>query len=268
MKPISDTAFYCCGVRMQDAARAKPICGDNFAKAFMDERGRAILEKFKDEKFPNLSSAARHRIIDDILRDWLREEPRLTVVIIGAGFDSRAFRLAGGNWLELDEPQVIDYKNARLPATGAPNPLARIPIDFATEKLEAKLAPFAGREPVAVVVEGVFVYLDEGTTVELLRTLQRLFPKHWLVCDLMTRRFLEKYGRTFRARIGELSASFAALRDAPAAFFLANGYRMQSACSIVLNALRAIGVPLPYWLARTLLRPMTLGYRVFTFGFG
>ncbi len=268
MKPISYTAFYCCGVRMQDAAREKPICGDNFAKAFMDERGLAILAKFKDEKFPNLSSAARHRIIDDILRDWLREEPGLTIVIIGAGFDSRAFRLGGGNWVELDEPQVIDYKNARLPAAGAPNPLARVPIDFGTEKLEAKLRPYAVREPVAVIIEGVLMYLDEGTTAALLRALQRLWPRHRLVCDLMTRRFLEKYGRTFRARITELGASFAILRDAPAELFLANGYRVLSAHSIVLTALRAVGVPLPEFLARTLLRPMTLGYRIFAFGFG
>jgi hypothetical protein len=32
MKPISQTAFYCCGVRMQDAESEKPVCGDVFAR--------------------------------------------------------------------------------------------------------------------------------------------------------------------------------------------------------------------------------------------
>lgn len=268
MKPISNTAFYCCGVRMQDAARPKPICGDNFAKAFMDERGLAILEKFKDEKYPSISSAVRHRIIDDMLRAWLGEDPRLTVIIIGAGFDSRAFRLPGGSWIEVDEPQVIEYKNARLAAAAAPNPLTRIPIDFANESLEAKLAPYAGRDPVAIVIEGVFMYLADDTTVDLLRSLQRLFPRHRLVCDLMTRRFFEKYSRTLYERIQELGASFAKLRDAPAELFIANGYRILTARSIVAAALRFTGVPIPEFLAKTLLRRMTLGYRIFAFEFG
>jgi len=268
MKPISNTAFYCCGVRMEDAERPKPICGDDFAKTFMDERGLAILEKFKDEKLPNISNAARHRIIDDALRAWLGEDPNLCVILIGAGFDSRAFRLKGGSWIEVDEPQVIEYKNARLAAARAPNPLTRIPVDFANESLEAKLRPYAGRHPVAIVIEGVFMYLDDGTTVELLRSLQRLFPRHRLVCDLMTRSFFEKYSRTLYKRIQELGASFATLRDAPAQLFVANGYRLLAARSIVQTALRLLGFPIPHVLARTVLRRMMLGYRIFEFGFG
>jgi len=70
MKPISKTAFYCCGVRMQDAKRDKPVCGDTYAKVFMNEQGLQILEAFKDETRPNISNVGRHRIIDDLLRKW------------------------------------------------------------------------------------------------------------------------------------------------------------------------------------------------------
>ena len=38
VKPISNTAFYCCGIRMRDAETPHPICGDRFAK--LDERSR------------------------------------------------------------------------------------------------------------------------------------------------------------------------------------------------------------------------------------
>ncbi|HKS09983.1 MAG TPA: class I SAM-dependent methyltransferase, partial [Pyrinomonadaceae bacterium] len=162
MKPISQTAFYCCGVRMQDAERDKPICGDVYAKVFMNEDGLRIFEKFKDETGPNSSNVARHRIIDDLLRQELAAHPDLRVVIIGTGFDSRAYRLKGGTWIELDEPQIIAYKNERLPVTDAQNELHRIAIDFSTDSLEDKLSPFAGRGgPVVVVVEGVFMYLEQ-----------------------------------------------------------------------------------------------------------
>jgi len=49
MKPISKTAFYCCGVRMQDAERSTPVCNDTYAKVFMNEDGLNILAVFKDD---------------------------------------------------------------------------------------------------------------------------------------------------------------------------------------------------------------------------
>jgi O-methyltransferase involved in polyketide biosynthesis len=104
MKPISRTAFYCCGVRMRDAERIDPVCGDGYAKAFMNSEGLQILEAFREETKPNASNVARHRIIDDLLREELLADRQLCVVIIGAGFDSRAYRLKGGTWVELDEP--------------------------------------------------------------------------------------------------------------------------------------------------------------------
>ena len=196
MKPISKTAFYCCGVRMQDAEREKPVCGDTYAKVFMNEQGLQILETFKDEVRPNMSNVARHRLIDDLLREELLANPNLTVVIIGAGFDTRAFRLKGGTWIELDEPQVITYKEERLPAANSDNELQRISIDFATDSLEQKLAAFSGRSPVTVVIEGVLMYLEEATIGKLLETLNHLFPRHKLICDLMTREFLDKNAGT------------------------------------------------------------------------
>jgi len=75
MKPISNTAFYCCGVRMQDAENEKSVCLDIYAKDFMDERGLEILSAFKAEKNPNAGNAARHRIIDDIISAELVNNP-------------------------------------------------------------------------------------------------------------------------------------------------------------------------------------------------
>ncbi|MGZ5012031.1 MAG: hypothetical protein ACXV74_13830 [Methylobacter sp.] len=68
MKPISNTAFYCCEVRMQDAENEKSVCQDIYAEKFMDERGMEILSAFKTEKNPNAGNVARHRIIDDYIR--------------------------------------------------------------------------------------------------------------------------------------------------------------------------------------------------------
>lgn len=115
---------------MQDAEKEKSVCQDIYAKDFMDARGLDILTAFQSEKNPNAGNVTRHRIIDDIIRAELLNNPDLQVILIGADFDSRAYRLTGGRWIELDKPQIISYKNERLPIEGCKNKLQRIPIDF------------------------------------------------------------------------------------------------------------------------------------------
>jgi methyltransferase (TIGR00027 family) len=265
MKPISQTAFYCCGVRMRDAELERPVCGDTYAKVFMNEDGTRILDKFKDEMGPNTSNVARHRIIDDLLREELVKHPNLCVVIIGAGFDSRAFRLQGGTWVELDEPQVIAYKNERLPASQSPNELERIPIDFSTESIEEKLWSYAGRSPVVVVIEGVFMYLEEETIKQLLQTLRRVFPHHKLICDLMTRVFFQKYGRTIHEKITGMGASFKFTADNPEALFLQSGYRRSGWFSMVEKAFEFGSKKIPKIVLRTFLPKLIKGYAIYVF---
>jgi methyltransferase (TIGR00027 family) len=265
MKPISKTAFYCCGIRMQDAERRDPVCGDIHAKAFMNEDGLGILEAFRDETNPNASNVARHRIIDDFLRQELLANPGLCVVIIGAGFDSRAYRLKGGTWVELDEPQVIAYKNERLPASNCENELHRIPIDFSTDLLEEKLSSFSGRSPVVVVIEGVFMYLEEAAIRQLLPTLRRLFPGHKLICDLMSRKFFEKYSRTLHEKITGMGTSFKFTVDSPEEVFLENGYRRTGRVSVVEKAVGFGSIKIPRIVLKTLLRTLSSGYAINVF---
>ena len=120
MTPVSKTAFYCTGVRALDARRPRPICGDQYAERFMDDEAWKVFEPFRQFTAPNVSNATRARIIDDLVRERLAATPGLRVILIGAGFDSRAFRLPGGRWLEVDEPAVFAWKEPRLPAAESP----------------------------------------------------------------------------------------------------------------------------------------------------
>jgi methyltransferase (TIGR00027 family) len=264
MKPISATAFYCCGVRMKDAEADKPVCGDQYAKIFMNEEGMRIYEAFKDEVETNAGIAARHRIIDDLLRQELSADPNLRIVLIGAGFDTRAYRLKGGKWAELDEPQIIAYKNERLPIAECNNELQRIPVDFSTDSLEQKLLQFSTDNPVVVVIEGVFIYLREDVIERLLNTLRLLFGNHKMICDLMTRKFFEKYGRTLHEKIVQMGASFIVM-DAPHTIFIDSGYRLAEKISIVLRAIELRSIRIPTSLFRLFFRTLSNGYSVHVF---
>jgi methyltransferase (TIGR00027 family) len=243
MKPISQTAFYCCGIRMLDAQSRRPVCGDTYAEKFMDERGRAILRQFNRERAPNIGNVARHRFIDDWLRERIAANPKQRVILIGAGFDSRAFRLKGGRWLEFDEPALIEYKNLHLPQAQCSNELQRVAIDFTSDSLAEKLAPFADNEPVIFVIEGVTMYLPEGALLGTLTTLKRLFPRHAVIADLMTKRFIDKFGRGTKRIIASMGAHLIPPDD-PAVPFRQAGYQQTSNDAIVLMGMRYQGLRL------------------------
>jgi methyltransferase (TIGR00027 family) len=237
MNPVSDTAFLTCGARAEDAAKARPICGDSYASLFMTEHGKQVFEKFGDDDRPLASLVARHRLIDDLLRARIAANGATSVVIIGAGFDTRAFRLGGGNWTEIDEPQVIDLKNRTLPAERAGHPLQRIAIDFSNEALAAKLPSVAPGSPVVVVMEGIFIYLSEEQIAANLRALRQAYPGHTLICDLNTRRFMERHGQNLTRQIEALGATLKYIVDDPSALFVQHGYRLVNKFSIIEKTL-------------------------------
>ncbi len=263
---------------MEDAESSRPVCGDTYARLFMNEEGLRILGAFKEDVRPKAGNVTRHRIVDDLLRRELALDPRLLVVLVGAGFDSRAYRLRGGTWVELDEPQVIAYKDERLPASDCPNALHRVAIDFSSESVEEKLAPFARLERVLVVVEGVLVYLEQAQIRELFRCLRSAFPRHKLICDLMTRKFLEKYARPTHEKIARLGATFKYAVDRPEEIFRRDGYRLGDRISIVARSIqlgamerpvdRRAQKAIPRFVARLLFRTALTGYSICEFELG
>lgn len=265
MEPVSRTAFYCCGIRMADAESPEPVCGDRFARWLMDENGLKVFAPFRRFRNPNGSNVTRHRMIDDLLREALREDAERLVVLVGAGFDTRPYRLGAGRWVELDEPAVMAHKNARLPIAQCPRSLTRIPIEFARQSIDEVLAGSAGTANALVVIEGVIMYLEPAALEATLRSLVRLFPGHRLFCDLMTRRFFVRYSRAIHQEIAGLGASFRGLRDDPTAPFLALGYRHLGSESIVRRARELGAIGIPRWLLATVLRSLVDGYRAHRF---
>ena len=264
--PISRTAYYTLGARAWDASQPRPMCGDSFAGSFMNAEAERIWEQFKEFKRPNACNAARHAIIDEHLSTELAANPKAWVVILGAGFDTRAFRLKGGQWIEVDEPAIIAYKEARLPAASAPNPLTRVSIDFSQESLVDLLAAFAGPEPTHVVIEGVLMYLTHAQRRELLESLRNPFPRHFVYCDLMRQSFFERYSRDLHDQIVTMGTSFIDMSETPEKVFIDAGYKPLASTSIALRAAELGGFGLPPFVIRWFLGTLRRGYCIWKFG--
>lgn len=263
--PVSKTAYYCTGVRMLDAESAHPLVGDTWAARFMDDEGRAFFDEFRGFTIPNASNVVRHHLIDELLRSRLADDPRRRIVLLGAGFDARAFRLNGGEWFEVDEAPIIERKNAVAPASQAANPLTRIAIDFAHESVADTLASVATDAPMTIVMEGVLYYLEPSAVDHTLGTLQQLFPRHELVCDLQSDTFVRRWGRPIISKIGEYGAQWRFHPADPAQHITGLGYRLESATSVALRAAELQRIAMPPFVIRSVLPSLRDGYQVCTF---
>jgi methyltransferase (TIGR00027 family) len=121
------------------------------------------------------SGIARTRWIDDALIAALAKGIR-QVIILGAGFDCRAFRipeLRGGRIFEVDHPQTFATKRAHLAQfiEGEPTNLSFVQIDFNRQSLEEVLrqAGFDPAERSIFLWEGVTNYLTAGAVTSVLR---------------------------------------------------------------------------------------------------
>lgn len=265
MDAVGQTAYYCCGVRAADAASGKPVCGDQYAQRFMTEEGRAAFAPFAGLTTPNASNATRARLIDDLLRARLRDDPRQKIILMGAGFDTRAYRLGGGDWVEFDQPELLARKTSLLPISECPSPLTRVGVDFSHDVLARKLAPFKGTPHALVVLEGVSMYLTPEQQKQTLAALAAAFPGHTLICDLMSARFANRVASSFRAILRGLGTDFAAQRDDPRQTFLEAGYVAEQRLSILGRARELGAVRIPGFLFNTVLRTLRDGYCVHVF---
>ena len=105
------------------------------------------------------------------------------VVILGAGFDTRAYRfeaLRGIPFFEVDHPATQEAKRRRV--ASLPPPLARViwtPVDFERDALEDGLAR-AGHDPAVPTVwiwEGVVMYLADAAVRSSLDAVRRRSAK-------------------------------------------------------------------------------------------
>jgi len=263
--PVARTAFYCCALRAADAACTTPVCGDGFAARFVDEATRRELAPLLSHRGAGSANVVRHRLVDDLIRERLADQPGLRVILIGAGFDTRAFRLPGGRWIEIDDAALLAFKEERLPASSAPQPLERRAVEFERTPALDYLAPLAGDDAALVVIEGVSMYLDDATLGALAAAVRARLPRATLIIDLMTAGFRRHYTHILEWSLARFGARLATRGRPPCELVERAGYRLARSMSIVGRAREAHSLYIPGWLFHGLLRELRDGYAVQVF---
>lgn len=150
------------------------ICYDPFAKRFTPVWLYYLMRFFirsgyAEWRGPGVNGflAARDRYIDDVLQSFLNEGLQ-QLVILGAGYDSRAYRfdLAGVKVFEVDHPATQEDKLVKLKVIFGkiPEQVTYVPVDFNTQTLEQCLLE-CGYDPkrkTLFIWQGVSMYLTSA----------------------------------------------------------------------------------------------------------
>jgi methyltransferase (TIGR00027 family) len=160
---------------------------------------RTLVPRLIDGRWPGVRTAvvARTRLIDDAVAEAMGAGGG-QAVLLGAGFDTRAWRLpglAGVPVFEVDHPATQAAKRRALPAVP---PLVRlVPCDFAADDLGLLLAVAGLRPelPALVLWEGVTNYLDEPAVDRTLRWCAGCAPGSVVIMTYVDRAVLTDPGR-------------------------------------------------------------------------
>jgi len=191
---VGKTALGVARVRAHESQREDRLFDDPYAQAFVDAAPGAFPEEQAVRERPathgplaSLGAAfyahavIRTRFYDDYLTAATAAGIR-QVVLLAAGLDTRAFRLAwpaATRVFELDLPGVLAFKEAVLDARGAVPRCGRVavPADLRGD-WPARLAA-AGLDrtrPAVWLAEGLIIYLTAGEAERLLSEVGYLSP--------------------------------------------------------------------------------------------
>ncbi|WP_431912646.1 class I SAM-dependent methyltransferase [Micromonospora carbonacea] len=182
MLGVSGTARWMTHARAAETLRADRLFADPLAIALLERTEPEVLTRLRENPTPRFDViAVRTRFFDEYLRRASAQPDRRQVVILAAGFDTRAFRL---DWLpdttvyEVDLPEVVDLKESFLAECAPPERSCHrvaIPADL-TKDWTARLraAGFDPERPTAWLVEGLLYYLTEVEAETLVRQIHTL----------------------------------------------------------------------------------------------
>jgi len=181
---VSDTALMVAACRALETARADGLVRDPFAARLAGPRGDAILHGITGWELMCFGIGVRTRFLDDLVIETVAQEGIRVVLSIGAGLDTRPWRLAlppDLRWIEADFPEMVNYKARALAAEEPKCRLERVAADVTAEGQREALFGAADGFPALMITEGLLMYLPGGAVEALAAGAARHGIRRWLL---------------------------------------------------------------------------------------
>ncbi|HMI31424.1 MAG TPA: SAM-dependent methyltransferase [Candidatus Limnocylindrales bacterium] len=229
IRNISDTARWVAVYRARETERPDALFRDPYARRLAGERGEEIAVAMGARSTDDWPFTIRTLLFDSYITEHVRNGCDL-VVNLAAGLDTRPYRMdlpASLRWVEVDLPEIFDYKEEALAGEKPRCSLSRVRLDLANREARCRLFAELGRDAgnALIVTEGLIVYLESQQAAALAEDLAAPAGFRSWIIDLMS----PGLRRMIMRRIGSLlEEARAPLRFSPEEgpdVFLPQGWR-------------------------------------------
>jgi methyltransferase (TIGR00027 family) len=239
IRNISDTARWMAVYRARESERPDAVFTDPFARALAGEVGERIAGSMRDDHM-EWAVVARTHAFDRAVAAEVAAGADL-VVSLAAGLDTRPYRLALPptlRWVEVDLPEILEYKNQVLADATPACHLRRVALDLSNHDARRGLfRDLAGQGTRAIALaEGLLIYLMADEVGALARDLAEApIVDRWVV-DIVSPELMKMLNERAGALVRQAGAPFLfAPADGPA-FFEAHGWQVLGVRSLLKTA--------------------------------
>ena len=170
--PIEESLFLTLCGRALDNRSPHPILADTMAGELVRTLGYDC-DSFHLSASPVINIAHRAKKLDEVARKFVARHPDAVGLDLGAGLDTRAFRIDPPptvDWYDVDYPEVIAARERLLPERAHAHGIAADLTD--PDWLDA----VPGDRPAVIVADGLLAFLTPDDMIALLRRLVGHFP--------------------------------------------------------------------------------------------
>jgi methyltransferase (TIGR00027 family) len=228
VRNVSDTARWVAYFRALETKRPDALFRDPYAERLAGEHGFQIANTLADGNKHEWAWVARTYLFDQFLAREIKEGATL-VINLAAGLDARPYRMELPptlQWVEVDLPEIISYKQEVLANVQPKCRLERISLDLSDGPARRKLfSDLDGRaKRIVVASEGLLIYFTAEEVASLARDLAS--PSHfrnWVI-DLASPGQLRLMQRSTGKQLSEAGAAFKFGPAEGAKFFTPHGW--------------------------------------------
>jgi methyltransferase (TIGR00027 family) len=242
IRNISDTALWSAVFRARENDRPDAVFRDPFARRLAGSRGEQIIEAMPSSKRQTWAWIARTYLFDQFISEQVAQGIDM-VVNLAAGVDARPYRMklpASLKWVEVDLPDLVQYKQEILRDERPVCSLERISLDLSDKAARRELFDRLGRQAQKVLIlsEGLLIYLTEEEVGALAEDLARPASFQRWVLDLASPGLLRILKRHLQKPLEKADAPLKFGPKEGPLFFTPYGWKPLDVRSIIKAAAR------------------------------
>ncbi len=247
IRNVSDTARWVAVYRARETERPDAHFRDPFARRLAGDRGEQIARSMPLGRDSDWSMITRTYLGDQFINEQVQQGVDM-VINLAAGLDARPYRMqlpASLQWIEVDLPEILSYKEEILRDEKPLCSLERIRLDLSNGALRRELFAELGRRAknALIITEGLLIYLNTADVAGLAKDLAVPPSFQSWILDIASPGLLRFLAKRMAKQLTDAAPFKFAPPEGPD-FFIPYGWKPVEVHSYLKNAARLKRLPL------------------------